>query len=186
MDPDPDSFGVIIACTGRDWPLAAGTCASVRRYMPELPICLLVDGTLSPRCLGRFPGVRILNRNDVRDDALRRESFGWGFTKMVAFWESPFERFLYLDADTCVRGDLRPLLTSGADVIANGRAEVIHPPEIASRYWFDAEALGRITTGLTGEHGFFNAGVFLARRNLFDLSSYLELLDIRKRHAGIF
>ena len=43
---------------------------------------------------------------DVADDQLRRRSYGYGLTKMIVLWESPFERFLYLDADTIVWGNL--------------------------------------------------------------------------------
>jgi hypothetical protein len=100
-------FGVLIACTARDLPLARGCCASVRHFMGDVPMCLLVDGPCAVADLARTHGAGVLTRADVEHDVLRQRSFGWGLTKMIAFWESPWSRFLLLDADTIVWGDVR-------------------------------------------------------------------------------
>lgn len=99
-----NDFGIIVACAPHDYRLAKGTCASIRHFLGDVPICLLIDGDFPVTDLQRAYGVRVLPRSNVRNPELRRRSFGWGLTKMVSFWESPWEYFLFLDVDTVVWG----------------------------------------------------------------------------------
>jgi len=39
-------FGIITACHAGDYFLAKATCASIRHYMPEIPVCVIVDGEI--------------------------------------------------------------------------------------------------------------------------------------------
>jgi len=103
------SFGVIILCNKNDFIFAKGCCASVKYFMPDVPLCLLIDGDFD---IGSFPddyNPIILRKDNINDEFLKENSFGWGITRMIAFWESPFDSFLLLDADTNVWGDIRKL-----------------------------------------------------------------------------
>lgn len=98
-------FGIIVAYYRKDYNFAKGCCASIRYFLGNIPICLIVDGTFSVRELEKTYGVCALYRDNVTNHVLRERSFGLGLPKMVSFWESPWENFLYLDADTVVWGD---------------------------------------------------------------------------------
>src|SRR5262245_1787820 len=76
-------FGVIIGCCRRDYGFAKGTVASVRHYMPDMPICLLVDGDFPTDDMQRTYGVSSFYRSQVKNAFLRNLSFGWGISKMV-------------------------------------------------------------------------------------------------------
>src|SRR5512136_1148544 len=101
-----EDFGIIVACCASDYLFAKGCCASIRHFLGDVPICLLVDGTFSVADAEKAYGVRVINHNSVTHEVLRRRSFGWGKTKMIGFWESPWEHFLMLDADTIIWGNL--------------------------------------------------------------------------------
>jgi len=107
MNPATPSQGVIVVTCPYDWLFAKGTVASLRHFMPDLPVCLLIDGKVDTSLAEEMYGVTVLRREDIPDPWLRRHSFGWGFTKMNAVWHSPYERFMHLDADTVVWGDVR-------------------------------------------------------------------------------
>lgn len=64
-----------------------------------MPICLLIDGQFYVKDLEKSYGVRAIDRTLVSEVVLRKRSFGWGQTKMIAFGESPWSIFLRLDAD---------------------------------------------------------------------------------------
>jgi hypothetical protein len=179
------SFGVVIICCTSDYPFAQGCLASVRTFMPGVPICLLVDGTVDTSAEESLEGVSVLRREGVQSEALRKKSFGWAVSKMVAFWESPFERFLLLDADTCVWGDVRAELKWDPD-----EDMVIDQP----LYRFDGPAIDTYLFSRTGISKFdpefdveryadryFCPGVLAARRGIFDLDWYLQLLDLSQR-----
>jgi hypothetical protein len=205
-------FGVIIACSGESLRFARGCCASVRYFMPEVPICLIVDGRLSVDDLVRTYGATVLDRDTVMDPTLRARSFGWGLTKMIAFWESPWETFLCLDPDTMVWGDVARFGDfAHYDVLLDqqfARAEgggIVNPllcdfldqpspdaalrRQVVDRCLFD---LGRLEEHFPDfawrDHlyGFSWTGAFFARRGLFPLGAYVELLDFAERHPGVF
>lgn len=99
-------FGVVISCYKRDYMFAKACCASVRQFLGNVPLCLLVDGDFPVDDMKRTYNVQTLYRSEIKDPFLREKSFGWGLSKMVLFWESPFERFVYLDADIVVWGNI--------------------------------------------------------------------------------
>ena len=103
-----EDFGVVITCFPGDAHFAQASYLSVRQFLgPDMPICFIVDG--DPQCLGRVlhdPKVQTLTRKAVTDSRLHDTGFGWGFTKMVGFWHSPFNENLCLDADALVWGEV--------------------------------------------------------------------------------
>jgi hypothetical protein len=101
-----EDFGIIVACCFQDYLFAKGCCASIRHFLGDVPIALIVDGTFSVSSLEKAYGVQVINRNTISNEVLKNRSFGWGKTKMIAFWESPWKHFLVLDADTNVWGNV--------------------------------------------------------------------------------
>jgi hypothetical protein len=100
--------GVVIPVWAGDVYLAKACCASVRQSMGDIPITLLVDGPATDtRELERLPFVRRMVVQEVAGEEEVRLCAGTPWTKMLLFWLSPYERFLCLDADILVWGDLR-------------------------------------------------------------------------------
>ena len=104
-----EDFGVIIACCDQDYLFTKGCCASIRYFLGDVPICLLIDGTFSVSPLEKVYGVRVINHDSVSEPLLRKRSFGWGKSHMIPFWESPWQNFLVMDADTIIWGDVLKL-----------------------------------------------------------------------------
>lgn len=176
------SFGVVITCCTSDYPFAQGCLASVRTFMPGVPICLLVDGTPDTAAEEALEAVSVLRREAVQSQDLREKSFGWGVTKMVAFWESPFERFLLLDADTCVWGDIRAELNWAADEdMVIDQPLYQHAGPAIDTWFFSRTGMGRFDPAFDMERHadrYFCTGVMAARRGIFDLDWYLQLLHL--------
>ena len=84
-----------------------GTCASVRYFMGDAPICVLLDGDRSLRDLETAYGIRVIRRAEVDHAELRNLSFGSLKTKNATHWLSPFETYLFLDADAVAWGDMQ-------------------------------------------------------------------------------
>ena len=104
----PD-FGVVVPATTEHLHWVRGLCASVRRFMGQTPICVILDGERAPADLQRLEGVVVLQRDDVEPKELRDAGFRTPRAKNAALWASPFETFLLVDADTIVWGDMREL-----------------------------------------------------------------------------
>lgn len=175
--------GVVIPVWSGDVYLAKAACASIRQSMGDIPITLLVDGlTTDTRELRRLYGVQRMVVQDVADAEFLRLCTGTSWTKLLLFWESPYERFLCLDADTIVWGDVRTYAEFDRyDFIA-----AYHLPgplcfrtvEEIQKSAFDLDVIMKKDPALEWRgQQFANCGVFFARRGIF---SRAELMDLRR------
>jgi hypothetical protein len=174
-------FGITISCYPGDVRHLRGCLASIREHIPALPICLIPHGAVDTAEFRDLYDVFVLAEQDV-DDRLRAQSYGYGLTKMVAFWHSPFDHFLHIDPDTICWGDI----TSGLpwteyDFIHNEQHEEI-TPFIQRTQYFDPEKIN-VPFEWKGKP-FFNSGCFVARRGIFELGEYLDIVTYMKRHEG--
>jgi hypothetical protein len=185
MNSAPGHFGITISCYRGDLPLVKGCCASIRAHRKEIPICLITDGSVPVDDLKGLYGVSVLGLDDV--DPKLRVSYGYGLTKMIAFWHSPFERFMHIDSDAVWWGDvLKNLPWQDYDFIYNEPHEVITPSIQRSQY-FNPEKLFSFVSRFAWERRpYFNSGCFVARRGILDLNEYLSLLEVRKKDSDIF
>lgn len=183
----PEGFGVNIACYRGDYQFAKACVASARHHLGEIPICLFVDGDFSVGELESTYGISTVYARDVADEELRRRSYGYGLTKMIVFWASPFERFLYLDADTVMWGNvLEGVDLAQADFIFNQPHEAYTEYIIKDQY-FDYDRLFRHTESFRWQGlPFFNSGTFIARRGLFSTADYYELLELKLKDDSLF
>lgn len=180
-------FGVILATYPGDYHFAKGTCESIRQFMPGVPIAVLVDGNTRVDALVRAYGVRPIYRDDVRDPFLQRACFGIGHTKMVAFWESPFEHFLYLDADAVLWGDVRDNVDLDVHDLVTSTPHEPNPAAQVRAQYFDPERIGEHVEAFDWhDRMYFNAGVFFARRGCFDLGLYKRLYALQQQHPDLF
>jgi hypothetical protein len=69
-----EDFGIIVATYQGDYSFAKGCCASVRYFLGDVPICLIVDGTFSTSSLEKAYAVRIINHNTVTNKFLREKA----------------------------------------------------------------------------------------------------------------
>lgn len=66
-----EDFGVIVVCCDQDYVFAKGTCASIRHFLGDVPICLIVDGTFSLSNLEKAYSVSVINHLNVSNGVLR-------------------------------------------------------------------------------------------------------------------
>lgn len=185
-----DDFGVIITCSIYDLNFAKGCIASVLHFMPTVPICVIYDGVLDEGEFGELAQrVLILDRARVRNAFLRERSFGFGVTKMVAFWESPFERFLLIDADTCVWGSMCPTSEDlRFDMVVD--RPLYRQDIVGINHWFfDVEKLSRFDRQfpvMKYSDLFFCTGVVYSKREVFSLDWYKNLVEFGLRDKDVF
>lgn len=184
-----EDFGIIIACCYQDYLFAKGCCASIRHFLGDIPICLIVDGTFSVSSLEKAYGVRILNHHTVSNEILRQRSFGWGKTKMIAFWESPWKHFMVLDADTNVWGNvLKYANFKNYDAIID-RPRYGYSDEMISEFFFEISGVEKHFPDFDWQahrNDYFCTGTFFGTKDIFSLDEYIEILDFTEKHPEIF
>jgi hypothetical protein len=185
LEPPEAPFGVVIAAMPEHLHWVKGVCASVRYFMGDTPICLLLDGKSSTRELGETYGLRVLDRAELESRGLGELS-GSTKAKLAALWVAPFDRFLFLDADTIVWGDVGRL----ADL---ERFDFVLDLPIGTRRSrkavMDAGAVRRHFPHFDAhrhEEDYVNTGAFFARRGVLELGRYLELVRFSQTHPRVF
>jgi hypothetical protein len=172
--------GVVIPVWAGDVYLAKACCASVRQYLGDIPITLLVDGADTDTSeIQRLHGVQRLVVQEVMDAEYLRLCTGTSWTKLLLFWMGPYERFLCLDADTILWGDVRCYAEFDQyDFIAAYHLHdevVLQDPGELQRCLFDLDIAQRLSPGLKWQQrDFANCGVFFARRGIFTQAQLME------------
>ena len=182
-----NDIGFSVACHKGDLPLLRGCLASIRYFAPDAPICLVIDTDFDSRPFEKRYGVTTIRRRDVRHPGLRGWSFGAGITKLVAFWEAPFDRVFHIDADAVIWGDVRKNIPDGEwDVVYNEPHEEI-TEFIQRTQYFDPEIVfNHIDPFPWRGNPYFNAGVFYLKRGVLDLDEYIKMLKGKQRHPEVF
>jgi hypothetical protein len=175
-----DKFGIIIPCYEGDIHFVRALCCSIKYFVGDIPICLIVDGDFSTRDLETCYGVTTLKRHDISNKKLREKSFGYGLTKMVVFWESPFEKFLLIDGDALFWGDLLKIvrdLNYDYDFIVD-KPNQKPPLEYINKFYFETDRLEKIDPNFDWQdREYFNTGVIFGSCGILDLEEYLFHLD---------
>ncbi len=184
-----EDFGIIIACSNQDYSLAKGCCASIRHFIGDVPICLIVDGSFSTQGLEKVYGVKVINKQNISCDILRERSFGFGLTKMIAFWESPWKHFLYLDADTIVWFNILKFANfQDYDVIID-KPRYERPDEDICGFFFNIKGIEKYYPDFHWQehrHHYFCTGTFFGTRDIFKLEEYIEVLDLISQDPNLF
>jgi hypothetical protein len=152
--------------------------------MGDTPICIMLDGDSLPDEFGRTYGVAVLHRDEVEPKVLRDISFRSLRAKNTVLWSSPYEKFLLLDADTIVWGDLRRIVDFDRYdfVVDRPGVEPLHSvmdvAQVAACFpEFDARRhVGH----------YVNNGVYFGRRGLLDLERYLYAVRAARERPGMF
>lgn len=180
-------LGFSVACCQSDVPLLRGCLASIRYFAPDAPVCLVIDKDFDSRPFEKRYGVRCIRRGDLKSEGLRKGSFGPGITKLVAFWEAPFERVFHVDADAVLWGDARRNVPSGDwDVVFNEPHEVITAYIQKTQYFDPDKVFEHIEYFEWQNNPYFQAGVLCVRRGALNLEEYLRMLEGQRRHPEVF
>ena len=175
---------VYIAASARDARYTRTCVASVRYFYPDVPIRLLISGSL---------------RRGVADELLRywnvgianlpsRGDYGWGFVKLEPLFGLPGERFLVLDSDTVLTG---PVL----DIWNDCRAPILVDDEKQSeadtrRLYYDWEKVRKIDPCSQPPQFVFNSGQWFGTAGILtraDFVLWVEWTFPRKlRHPEYF
>lgn len=184
------SFGVIIVTSEYDWLFAKGAIASCRYFNSEVPIQLIVDGDVDATEAIQAYGIQVTRICDVPEPELRLHSKGWGKTKMLSFWHSQTDEFLYLDSDAIFWGDV----TNSIDLGDLDFLTSIAPGRFPSRtevetWYFDTKFVERHFPDWdwrAHSNRFFCTGTFAARKGVFRLQDYLDILALNEKLPGYF
>lgn len=180
-------LGFSISCYQGDLPLLRGCLSSIRYFAPDAPICLIADGNFCTRSFERNYGVQVIRKEDVKIAGLRNHSFGMGLTKMIAFWEAPFDTIFHIDADAVLWGDPRKNLPEGNwDVVYNEPHEEITDFIQKTQYFDPSRIFDHINSFPWEGNPYFQAGVVCIKRNVLDLDEYLRMLEGQRKHPDIF
>jgi hypothetical protein len=182
--PPARDFGVIIPAKSEHLHWVRGTCASVRHFMGDTPICIILDGDEVPDELCTTYDAHVVLRDEVEPPELRELSFGSLRAKNTALWTSPFDTYLLLDADTVVWGDMRRLADFDSfDFLLDcgGRELTRSIMDVAAvgAHFPDLDAAAHVSD-------FVNSGAYFGRRGALDLHRYLELVRFALSHPGVF
>ena len=155
--------------------------------MDDTPICVLLDGDADTTDVRTGFGARVIRHAEVEHRELRELSFGSQLTKLTALWLCPFETYLMIDADAIVWGDMRSHADFDQfDFIIDSP---IRDSDLARKYVMDATAVSRHFPDFdAGRHvpDYVNVGAYFARRGMFELDEYLELVRLMQTAPGMF
>jgi hypothetical protein len=175
--------GVIVLVSSGDVYLAKACCASVRQSMGNIPITLLVDGSNTDTSeIERLPNVKRMVAQEIVEKEYAELCTGF-WVKLLVHWKSPYERFLYLDADTLVWGDLRAYAQLNQfDFIGAYRFATesrFYTEEEVQRCLFDLDVIKKLDPFFDW-HGkeAVNAGAFFVRRGIFAKEKLMALRQL--------
>ncbi|MGD2181338.1 hypothetical protein [Lusitaniella coriacea] len=182
-----EDFGIIVICCDQDYLFAKGVCASIRHFLGDVPICLLVDGTFSVADMQKAYDVKVINSENMKYDVLRKRSFGWGTTRMIAFWESPFKHFLIVDSDVAIWGNvLKYANFDNYDIIID-RPCYPYTREMIQEYFFDLPVFEKDYPDFQWQdRSFVCPAVLFGTRDIFPLEDYIAILDYLKEKPNVF
>jgi len=184
------SFGIVIACCKTDIHYAKACLHSIRYFLRDVPVCLLVDGpaSLCGSIKKHDPHIIVLSNDSLENPWLRKACRGLGHTKMAALWEAPFDVCLYLDADTCVWGDIFSIIPdAGYDLIIDQQKS--YSDEEIGFWFFDSQKLAVHFPDF--DYGAYRdryacSGTFFFRRGAMDLRAYQRAWALQQEDSKLF
>ena len=108
-------FGFVTGCHAGDKFFVQATLASMRHFCPDIPICLVVDGSFDVSDLEKEYGLLVLRVSELPSIEMRKLLCGSYCAKLAAIWEGPFERYVWLDSDAIVWGDFTDQIRTDVD-----------------------------------------------------------------------
>lgn len=184
-----EDFGVIVACCPSDYLFAKGCCASIRHFLGQVPICILFDGVFQDSSFQKQYQVQVIDHTTVKTPLLRQKSFGWGKTKMIGFWESPWKHFLMLDADTNLWGNIAKHANFKDWDIITDKPTYEYSDDSICHFFFEISLVEKHFPKFdwqTYRNNYFCTGVFFGTRDSFSLQEYEEILQFHEKNPNVF
>jgi hypothetical protein len=157
---------IYVCCHKGDFRFAKICVASIQRWHPEVPVTVLID-----TYRGSFSTAELRNIRNVSVQ-FSNQPFGGPFLKLLPLMQKNRERFLVLDADTClVKRIPISILDSPAHFV--GHASVDPGADILVPIYFDIQALQKFDPDYTYPGFYVNTGQFFGTSGIITR----ELLD---------
>ncbi|MDY7016016.1 MAG: hypothetical protein SVX43_20945, partial [Cyanobacteriota bacterium] len=119
-------------------------------------------------------------------DVLKKRSFGWGTTRMIAFWESPFKHFLIIDSDVVVWGNVLKYANFDDYDLIIDQPCYPYTREMVQEYFFDLPVFEADFPGFEWrDRAFVCPAVLFGTRDIFPLEEYVEILDYLDKKPGV-
>jgi hypothetical protein len=185
-------FGFVTGCHTADRFMVQATLASMKHFCPEIPICLVVDGSFDVSDLESEYSLIVLRVSELPLDQMRNLLRGSGRAKLAAMWEGPFKFYVWLDSDAIVWGDFTPrvrtdvdfqIFWSDIDIPANA-TEI---PSWMPHFQFDPQKLRDFDPQFDWRgKAYFSSGAFACRRDVIPFKKWSEVELWGKEIPGLF
>jgi len=173
-------FGFVTGCHAADKFMVQATLASMKHFCPEIPVCLVVDGSFDVSDLESEYGLIVLRVSELPSNEMRELMSGNPRAKHAAMWEGPFEFYVWMDSDAIVWGDLTPQIRTDVDFqifwsdidIAANATEI---PSWLPHFQFDPVKLRNFDAEFDWRgKAYFSAGVFACKRDVIPFQKWIE------------
>jgi hypothetical protein len=183
-------IGIVTACHRDDLRNVKATIASARHFCPDNPFCLIADGEFDvSQIIDAYPEIHILRTTEIDDPFIRQYCIGNPRAKLAALWHGPFERFIYLDSDAIIWGDIMARLNWTDEdflVFWPEATEDAHRSWM-SEYYFDVDSLLRKDPDFSWRrHPYFSSGAFASRRHAITKAQWLVCEQWREENPHLF
>ena len=180
---DYKNFGIVITCYKGDFFFTKGLLASIKYFCGDIPICIIVDGNIDvSQIVKTYNIVKIIRKQDVKNEYLRNNCFGSRLTNLIAFWESPFEYFMYVDSDTVLWGNVLENFTYNMFDFVHNEPHEAYSPFIMKHQYFDYDKIFEFTEYFKWEGcHFFNAGIFVMKKGIFNIDETKVLIELFRK-----
>jgi hypothetical protein len=175
-------FCIYIATYRGDFHYTKALCASIRYFCDDVPIVIFQDGNFSLDRLKTLGNIHEFDPNSVPPPA--REITG-NYSKLKALFSESYERFLYLDADTVLVGDVRELPYQDYDFFVSPRRSHLDNLEKQRRlypHYYDYQKILEYDPEYSLEQmTLFTSGNFFGRAGRLPLEPIVEEYRYQRR-----
>ena len=172
--------------------MVQATLASISHFCPEIPICLVVDGSFDVSDLESEYRLIVLRISELPSAKMRELMSGNPRAKHAAMWEGPFEFYVWLDSDAIVWGDFTPQVRTDVDFQIfwsdiDIPADANEIPPWLPYFQFDPQKLRKFDPEFDWRgKAYFSAGVFACKRNVIPFEKWSEAELWGQESVGLF
>ncbi len=172
--------------------MVQATLASMKHFCPDIPICLVVDGSFDVSDLKSEYGLIVLRVSELPSNEMRKLMRGNPRAKHAAMWEGPFEFYVWLDSDAIVWGDFTPQVRTDVDFQIfwseiSVSQDVQEVPPWLPHFYFDPLKLKRFDPEFDWRgNPYFSSGAFACKRNVIPFEKWTKAEFWGKETPGLF
>ena len=172
--------------------MVQATLASMKHFCPEIPICLVVDGSFDVSDLESEYGPIVLHVSELLSKEMRNLMSGNGRAKLAAIWEGPFEFYVWLDSDAIVWGDFTPQVRTDVDFQIfwsdiSIPADATEIPPWLPHFYFDPQKLRNFDPEFDWRgNAYFSSGAFACKRDVIPFKKWMEVESWGEETLGLF